>query len=216
MEQKRRFSLDDNFMKSRENRLLYGFMRCFSTTRPIENGQWEEYLPKSTFVKNKRIIAKLCGVTTGTIDRHVKALIKKGFIEETTVQLNNQDYICYLFPYDYGEIYKLIDKELLKFIVNTGNAFSIQVYLHLLNCSNLKKDYHFTLKELCEAFGYSKDSQIARNIIKDCLISFKNNGIIDYEEVTVEIANNEGKLVKTPNKVLKYIAIKAPYKITQF
>lgn len=144
---------------------------------------------KSTFVKNKKISAKLCGVSTRTIERNLKDLIAVGLVKEDKIMVDGRKYECYVFPYDYDGIYKLIDKELLKFIVSTGNNFSIQVYLYLLNCSTIKSDYHFTLKELNIAFGYSEKSTVSEGIIKDCLISLKNNGIIDYDEVHVDMVD---------------------------
>ena len=44
-------------MNYQTNDLLYGFLRGLSTARPIENqNEWQEYLPKKTFKKNKKLL----------------------------------------------------------------------------------------------------------------------------------------------------------------
>lgn len=47
-EVKRRFSLEEDFMKYDTDDLVYGFMRLISTAKKI-NGEWKEYLLVKTF-----------------------------------------------------------------------------------------------------------------------------------------------------------------------
>lgn len=151
-------------MKTRVDAHLYGFMRCLSTARRNE-GQWEEYLLKTTFNKSKKVVMDVCGIGTArTFKRHLDSLIECGLVEEGTIKVKNEkgkeyEYACYFFPFDYDGNYKLMDKELLKYLVNTSNGISIKVYLYLLNCSTAKKDWEFTIKEIVAALGYDEDYQ---------------------------------------------------------
>jgi hypothetical protein len=110
---KRRFSLEEDFMNFKTNDLLYGFMRGLSTARPVEGGKWQEYLPIKEFKKNKRLIAGICDCSTRTIDRHIDLLFAAGLLDEgiEIVESNGKqyEYPCYWFPYDNNGKYKLID-----------------------------------------------------------------------------------------------------------
>lgn len=200
--EKRRFSLEDDFMKTRANITLYGFMRCISTLNPQTK---EEYLYKSDFDTEKVNVArKLCNSCTArTISNNIKKLIEEGLIKEES----KNDRLCYSFPYDYDGIYKLIELPLLEYIVDTRNDFGIQIYLYLLNKSCYKDNYIFTIKELIEAFGYSEKSKMVVRAIKNNLESLRREGVIDYEESYQQIQNQStGKIIPSPIKTLKFVA----------
>lgn len=221
-QQKRRFSIDEDFMKARIDAHLYGFMRCLSTARPATREELNEkpkceqteYLLASTLNKSKKIIMDVCGIgTTKTFRRHILDLIEAGLIEEGKIKVKNEkgkeyEYDCYFFPFDYDGNYKLIDKEFLRYLVDTGNAMSIKVYLYLLNCSTAKDNWVFTINEISVALGYARSTQTAESVIKDCLECFKRQGIVEYVdtyEQVMDAATGESKPV--PKKVLKFVAV---------
>lgn len=209
----RRFSLEDDFMNYKTDDLLYGFMRCLSTAKPIKNEKqpWQEYLLKSNFVKEKKTAAKVCDCTTRTVDNRLKALISAGLVKEDKIEIIKGDktysYDCYLFPFDYDGNFKLIDLRLLQYLVNTSNSQVIRVYLYLLNCSTMKEDYIFTITEIKKALGYSPNTKgNIETIIGDILKCLSKQGIIRYEDKWFEERDEAtGKVVPTQRKVLKFV-----------
>lgn len=203
---KRVFSLEEDFMKWDSNDLLYAFMRCLSTAKPevddegkvikTKNGKdkYREYLPVKTFKQNKKTIAAICGCTPRTIDNQLNKLFEKGLLDEgieiTKVMKQNKEYEyeveCFWFPYDYDGIYKMVDKEILEYLVNTRSTQSIRVYLYLLNKYQWKKGYVFTIQELKEALGFASSTKSCDKMLKDILASFNKEGIIKYEKIYEE------------------------------
>lgn len=214
---RRRFSLEDNFMKARIDTQLYGFMRCLSTALPTdettENGnkKWKEYLLKDSITKNRKLIMEVCGIgTVKTLNRHLEQLIEVGLVEEGTFEVNGFDYDCYYFPYDYHGIYKLINKDLLFVIVNGLQPLSLKIYLYLLNSSGVNENYEFTLNELKDAFGYSQSTKTVDKVLNLSLSILQELKIIDYEDIMKEYIDKYGVLQKKPVKKLLFIATECP------
>ena len=214
----RRFSLENDFMQYSTDDLLYGFMRSLSTARPIyKDGKletWQEYLSKKEFAKSKKVIAGICGCSTRTIDRHINNLFAAGLLDEGIEiveaadkdgNTKNYEYACYWFPYDESGKYKLVEKDMIRYLVDTRNAQCIKVYLYLLNAYEWKADYTFTLVEIQKALGYAGDCTSARTTVNNILESFSREGIISYEN-TFEYIEKHGELHKVPMKVLKFVA----------
>lgn len=208
---RRRFSLEDDFMNYKTDDLLFGFMRCLSMAFPIKDQEgriveWKEYLPISMYQEEKKTAAQLCGCTSRTIENHLNKLIAAGLVKKGTyVASNGQSCECYFFPYDKDTSFKLLSKDMVKWLVYTRNANAIRIYLYLLNRSGLRKDYNFTLEEIRTALGYAPTSKTANEIIGYVLESFKREGLIDYEQKW--FSNGKNKIKKY---VLKYIATRSP------
>lgn len=208
----RRFSLDDDFMNYKTDDLLYGFMRCLSTARPEGDG-WKEYLPVSSFSKEKKTIANILGCTSRTIGNRLQKLIDCGLVELGQYEVEKHgkvyQYDCYYFPYDYDGNFKILDRELVKYLVYTRNACAIRIYLYLLNCSTMKQDYTFTIQEIKEGMGYASSTKTADEMIRSVLTSFKKEGVIKFEEIYEErVSPATGKVVPVPKMVLKFVATK--------
>lgn len=219
----RRFSLEEDFMNWDTNDLLYGFLRSLSTARPeVENGKvlktksgkdrWREYLPVKTYKKNKKLIAGLCNCSPKTIDRHLEKLFERNLLDEgievITVNGVEYEYECFWFPYDENGTYKLIDKEVITYLINTRNTHAIRIYLYLLNKYQWKKDYIFTIQEIKEALGYAESTKTCDVLIKNVLASFKAEGIISYEKILdqVDIGGlNNTKIINVERMKLKYV-----------
>ena len=209
----RRFSLEDDFMNFKTNDLLYGFMRGLSTARPVvENDQrtWQEYLPIKTFRQNKKLIAGICGVTLKTIDNQLNKLFEAGLLDqgiETVVSANGKpyNYDVYWFPYNENGKYKLIDQELVKYLVNTRNSQGIRIYLYLLNKFQWKKDYIFTIQEIKEALGYASTTKSCDELIRDCLASFKAESLIKFTVIEMPVETSKDLRGKTYRIRLDYV-----------
>jgi hypothetical protein len=226
MSNTRRFSLEEDFMNWSTNDLLYGFLRSLSTARldidddgkviktKSGNDKWREYLTVKEYKKNKKTIAGICGCSTKTIDRHIDKLFEKGLLDEgievITVNGKEYEYECFWFPYDEDGLYKIVDKDVIKYLVYTRNAHAIRIYLYLLNKYQWKKDsgdYIFTIQELKEALGYAATTKSCDELIKCVLASFKAEGIIAYEKFVdeVEISINDCKVIHVEKMKLKYV-----------
>lgn len=204
MSVQRRFSIDEDFMSYDTDDLLYGFMRSISTAKPLGNNKYEEYLAIKTFQKEKKVIQNICGTTAKTITNRLNKLIERGLVE-----LGEVDNIpCYFFPYDYDGTFKLIDKELVSYLVSTRNAQAIRVYLYLLNCSTYKNDYVFTIGEIKKALGYAESTKSCEKVIGYVLESFQKEGVIRVKKEWQPIIDTCGKETHTERMILKFIATK--------
>lgn len=217
-ETKRKFSLDDDFMNFKTNDLLYGFMRSLSTAEPTgeksEKGKeiYQEYLPIKTFKKQRKLIASICNCSVKTIDNHVKAMIEAGLIEEGVAigktDKKDYEYDSYRFPASEKEKnFKIVDQELIRYLVNTRNSQAIRIFLYLLNKYQWKKDYIFTRNEIREALGYAPSTVSCYSLINDCLASFKAEGLIDFsvEKMPIEANDSSCRQVYTQRMKLKYV-----------
>ena len=52
----------------------------------------------------------------------INKLKEKGLLDETEVIVGEKAYPAYIFPYDYSGKYKIIDKEMLNYLVHTRNS----------------------------------------------------------------------------------------------
>lgn len=95
---------------------------------------------------------------------------------------------------------------MVRYLVDTRNAQAIRVYLYLLNCSTMKKDYVFTIREIKLALGYSESTTSADTTIANILKSFSKEGVIRFEKEKFDCVSNNGKTTTTERMVLKFIA----------
>lgn len=220
----RKFSLEDDFMNYKTDDLVYGFMRSLSTARPTgektEKGkqEYEEYLLKKKFSKNKKIIANICGITPRAIDKRIEKLKSRGLIQEKTITTMikkvETDMDCYVFPVDLEAKFQFLDKDVVEYLVNTRNSQSIRVFIYLFNKYLWKKEtkekYIFTLRELKEALGYAESTKTADTMIRNILASFKSEGILKYEKFydSVDVGINDAKVVPVERMKLTYMVEK--------
>ncbi len=208
----RRFSLEKDFMHSRCDTQLYALLRCFSTAKPSSNPNqlYEEYLPKSTYTKNKKLFSDIRGVSPQTIKNRLDKLIKSGLVTEGTYLLNNTPTPCYYFPYNYNGLYKLINKDLLRYLAITTNPFTLRVYLYLLNKSGMKEDYEFSLSEIAVGLGYSSTTKEVNTAIKEILIFLQQNKLISYSSTYTTVYNENGTTYPKPTFILHWATSSLP------
>lgn len=192
---KRRFSIEPSFIQSRTNDLIYAFMRSISTINP--KPQPKEYLSLTTLKSNRKLFLDICGLTPRQFTRAVNKLLDEELI---TLEDNN-----YYFPFDYDERYKLIDKDMLKYLINTRSIHAIRIYLILLNFNSYKKGYIFTINEIKEQLGYATTNYDFNKTIQDILISLKREKIIDYTQY-YETGVRNGKEFPIPRYRLLFVA----------
>lgn len=207
MSNKRRFSLEGDFMNYNTDDLLFGAMYHLSTYHPVEK---KLYLSKKNLLKNKKTIYELCDLDAQKLKRHLNKLIEKKLIAEEKMLVGGENIPVYIFPYNYDGNYQLVDNEMLWYLASTRNHQSIRIYVHLLRCYLWKKKdddfYTFTNTDLLTAIGYSKDNKIASSMISNILESFQREGIINYVEYYDELITHAGVQVPTPKKRLMFVA----------
>jgi hypothetical protein len=137
-----------------------------------------------------------------------------GLLDEGIEQVENTDkngntttyeYPCYWFPHNENTPYKLVEKDLIRYLVDTRNAQAIKVYLYLLNKYEWKSGYLFTIKEIQKALGYSGDSDSARITVGNILDSFAREGMIEFED-TVDYDMRGEEIIAIPKKQLNFVA----------
>lgn len=192
---KRRFSIEPSFIQSRTNDLIYTFMRSISTINP--KPQPKEYLSLTTLKSNRKLFLNICDLTPRQFTRALNKLIDEGLV---TFENDN-----YYFPFDYDERYKLIDKNMLKYLINTRSVHAIRIYLILLNFYSYKKGYVFTLKEIKTLLGYSENNYDFNKTIQDILISLKREKLIDYTQYWDTVVSN-GKELPSARYRLLFVA----------
>lgn len=208
----RKFSLEQNFMNYKVDDLLYGFLRSLSTARPTgkktknNKDEYEEYLIYKDYVKNKKTIAGICGCSVKTVERHLNDLGEKGLISDEIHVVKQGDkeyeYRCLLFPIPEGS-FKIIEKELLRYLLDTRNAQCIKVYLYLLSKYEWKTGYTFTLTEINKALGYAPTTNTTS--VNNIVESLAREGIIEYED-DYDYIEQHGEVIATPVKRLNFVA----------
>ena len=112
---------------------------------------------------------------------------------------NEYQYKCFWFPYDENGKYKILDKDFIRYLIDTRNAQCIRVYLYLLNKYQYKKNYTFTYKEILIALGYSPDTSTTS--ISNIIDSLCREGVLEVED-KYDYIENHGEIHKIPVKEL--------------
>jgi hypothetical protein len=204
---RRRFSLEDDFMNYSTDDLLFGAMYHLSTYHPEEK---KLYLSKKNLAKNKKIIYELCDLDAQKMRRHLAKLIEKKLVAEAEMYVGNEKIPVYIFPFNYDGNYQLVDNEMLWYLASTRNNQCIRVYVSLLRYYLWKNKtnelYTFTNADLLRSIGYSTDNKLASSMMTNILESFQREGIIQIENYYEEIITNTGKIVPSPRKRLLFVA----------
>lgn len=187
--------------------LLFGAMYHLATYHP---NYFKLYLSKKKLSSNREAIYKFCDLDAKKLKRHLDKLIEKKLIKEEELDINGVKIPVYTFPYDKEGKYRLIDNDMLWYLVSTRNKQAIRVYLYLFNGFLWKEqldDYFiFTNNSILKALGYASKSRLASSGITNILESFKREGVIDYCVIYIEGVNERGKTFPIPQMKLTFIA----------
>ena len=205
----RKLSLEMNFMTYQTDDLLLGWMLCLATVDKKEKSYDKCYLRKSVFNKEKKQIADILGMSGKTLSRHIKDLEEKGLLAEREMEISDgKSEMVYYFPT--GDIYKIINKEMLYYLISTRNKCAVKVYLFLLNWYQKKAEkneyFTFTNKDIIRALGYSETSWVASSSISNIIDDLNKRGIIETADYTELFTTPEGKEVPMPKQRLLFVA----------
>ena len=119
--------------------------------------------------------------------------------------MNGTDCECYWFPYDEDGRYKIVERDVIEYLVHTRNAHAIRIYLYLLSKYQWKPGYIFTIQELKEALGYAESTKSCDALIRNVLASFKAEGLIRFSVVECPLETSEDLRAKTYRMRLDYV-----------
>lgn len=201
----RRFSLEDKDMHYSIDDLLLGSMQYFATYNPQEQSL---YLPEKRLQGKKKLLYDLCDLNARSLKSHLQKLKDKKLIEKVEIQPGE---VVYTFPYNEGELYQIIDWEMLYYVVSTRNKFAVKIYLYLLDKYLWKLQeqeyYSFTVRELCEMMGYSGRCQSAEKLVGNVLESFSREGVIEFKGYYETMPAGSGmREIAVPKKRLVFVA----------
>lgn len=201
----RRIPTEGNFLRYDSDDRLFGLMYCLASFDPTHK---RLYLIKKNYTKNKDLFYQTCEFNdkgtpaSKTLKRHLDKLIEKGLIQ--------QEENVFYFPYQNNEKYLIIEREMLRYLVDTRPVQAIRIYITLLDWYLWKKktgeQYIFTNKDILEKLGYSPDNKNANTTVSNILESLNREGVIEFQEYYDTIILDNGRQVPTPKKILKFVA----------
>lgn len=201
----RRLSLEKDFMNRTSDDLIYSLMLCFATYNPEIK---ELYLSKKNFVKNKKIFYELCDLG-GPSSQYARKL-KYRMDNMLKIGLIIEDGNNYYFPYDENGKYRIVDKDMLRYIIDTRSKFAVKTYIILADWfvwkSLTREKYYFSRSELAERLGYSRDNSEFRITIGHVLESLQREGIIQYSTIDLRKTTDTGKEIIVPLLRLDFVA----------
>lgn len=182
--------------------LVLGYLQHIATYHPDKKIL---YIPISKMPQEKKAMTLIIDKSTKTVQRKIDTLIRNGLIIKKSIELNGKETLVYEIPQDTKGRYKIIDEELMWYIISTRRLWALKIYLYLLDKYNWKKQeqkemYSFTCGELAQAIGYTETSAATgtiSSIISNLLVSFKREGVIDYKDYYDD---------KSPRKRLTFVA----------
>lgn len=198
----RRLSLEKDFMNYDTDDLMFGLMLSTATYNPNLK---QLYLSKNSYASDRKLFYSVCDTNNmKTLKRRLDKIKEKGLVIE--------DDKNYYFPYNVNDRYRIIDKQMLRYLVDTRSKQCIRVYILLLDWymwkSSTKEHYIFTRGEVAERLGFSKNNSNARLTISNILSSLQKEGIISYREFYQNKIMDNGIEVTIPLIELCYVAKK--------
>lgn len=207
----RRISLEDDFMRHDQgNDIAYGFLLYLAT---YDTKTEQLYLTKHKLEKEYNTLRILLSSTSAkeTItkkgaDKIILKLIESNLLKLGKIDTNGyKDVPCYFFPSDYSSKYRIINNEMLYYIICTRNKCALRIYTYLYDKylwkQKTKDSYSFTVKELKLALGWGATTKTCEALIQTNLESMAAEGIIEYEEYYTSINSHP-----VPQKRLTFVA----------
>lgn len=199
---KRKFSLEEDFMNLTVDDLILGYIHHLATYIPEKKIL---YVTEKQMSSERKAMAAIIDRTPQTVRTKIKKLVEMGLITQEQLELNGQKELVYIIPQNTIGKYEIIYEDIMWYIICTRKRFILKIYLYLLNKYDWKKElgadmYSFTLGELAEVIGYSKNcaaTGTVLQIISMALTSLRNEGIIDFVDYS------DGKATR---KRLTYVA----------
>ena len=195
---KRRIPIEENWFHKNVNDIIYGFMLSMATRIPEGKNVWDVRLNKKEFKRQIKYLRSLLEITDNrTLKNKILAIQEQGYITE--------DEEFYYFSHFDGYYY-IINNDMLSYLSKTFSSPALKIYIYLAFRNNAIKNYNFSINELKQKFGYSKDthSGIVETISYQ-ISSLKKCGILNYR-IDYKIINN----IPIPHYVLLDIATDVP------
>ncbi|MCQ2388032.1 MAG: hypothetical protein MJ066_06295 [Clostridia bacterium] len=199
-EEKRKVSLEEDFMEWRTNDLLYGELLYMSSLAPDKT----LYVTKDNFINARERIMETCEYSSAkSLYNNLDKLKKANLIAEANVAYNKTaSKPSYVFLYNENNRYQFIQREMVYYLISTRNRNCLRIYTYLLNKLIWKKQngfpyYEFTLNELRTILHYDS-KRTPDKALRHIIESFYREGLIDYECAYRTCHDKSGKTVPSP------------------
>lgn len=198
--EKRKVSLEEDFMEWHTNDLLYGELLYMSSLTPDKT----LYVTKENFLNARERIMETCEYSSKqSLYNNLEKLKKANLIAEADIAYNKTAVKpSYVFLYNENNRYQLIQHEMVYYLISTRARNALRVYTYLLNKLIWKKQngfpyYDFTLNELRTILHYDS-KRTPDKALRLIIESFYREGIIDYECAYKAKRDKSGKMVPSP------------------
>lgn len=188
---KKNIPLTDNYLNKGHNDGVYGYLLSKSHGYDYE-GKKETIVFFDNFSKCE--IAKKLGVTTRTIDRHIRKLKQDDLLQEIWV-CNKKSYI-----FKRQRIFQEIELDILNYLIDNFSENRIRLYAYLLNKflwkSKKSEIYQFDIKEIIQkVYGLKSTTNGITNekILRDNIDALKDLGLIDFRVEWIQIPGINNK-----------------------
>lgn len=186
----RRFSVEGDFMRNKAtNGMLYAKLQSISTLTKGVEGEEIRYVKASNV--NFSLLAEDFDnmFSRQKLSKDFKMLEKLGFVKKS--EINGVK--VYILPYDTTKRFQLLPLLTVEYLLKVKSSSCVKIFTHLLNSFYWKaeegKKYNFTVKQLVELIGLNYNQQKNRETIEFILNSLKNEGLIEYKEIYIQLDN---------------------------
>lgn len=149
---------------------LYAYL--LSISRPVD-GETRVYKTAIPTIDKLRKEILNCK-SRQTVYNHLNYLISNEYITDT------EEY--YIINMKKEEMYFPMPLELIKYFIDVLKQPVIKTYIYLAQRYSYKKNYSFTIKELCEHLGLCYKVDRNREAIKNYLDCLQRLGLINFEK----------------------------------
>ena len=168
--------------------IIYGWLQEASERDEVGNRYVNEKCVNFT------AIGKMINLSRQTVAKKIKNLEEMGLIVKNDGKKRYD-----LILLSAGDA-TLIPQKTLNFLVNSQSEKGISIYVYLFNrfYANGYSEFSFYMNQIKSFIGLSTAYKNNNDVIKDCLTSLENNGLIEF---SVEDEIGDDGLVKTLYKI---------------
>ena len=159
------YSIDD---------LLLGYLQYLAT---FDVAKKRLYLWKKIYLKNRKTIGKCLSMTTQKINRHIDKLKENGLLSEDSEN--------FYFPYNEAGKYKLVNYEMLSYLVNTRNSNAIKIYCLLSYMCNETEFQPLTEDWICEQIGLNGNSERNQSTVRTLIKTLEKCKFIETRKQNI-------------------------------
>lgn len=194
-------STDEKNMK--DKKCDYKLLITLTLLSSYTSGENHRYIYKDVIIGNKDKIENYSGKKVNTVIRNVRKLSKLKGNAIIAKEVNGK--IVYIINYanENGRKYVIVEEDLLRCLLDTGNSNLIKVYMLLKYRCNENTETRITRKDIAVNIGLNGDSKDNLKTISNIIVDLCNKYLIEVSR------KYENKMCEDGNfKFAKYLYIK--------